>query len=92
MSEASIEMEILDMADEFIAVANRLLEENHKDLGYISTAIRYAAARFSAHEASYKSSDLAVDKDKAKTWYTDQFNRMLGENLEQHVEMAKLQH
>ena len=48
MADQSLEMSILDMADEFIAVANRMLEEEGKDLGHISTAIRYAAARFSA--------------------------------------------
>lgn len=91
MSETSMELEILDMADEFIAVANRLLEENRKDLGYISTALRYAAARFSAHEASYKSADLAADRDKAQTWYVEQFNRMLGENLDQRIEAMQQQ-
>ena len=44
MSDKTVNMAIFDMADEFIAVANRLLEEEHKDLGQISAAIRYAAA------------------------------------------------
>lgn len=86
MLDTQEEMEIFDMADEFIAVANRLLEESPQRLGHISTALRYAAARFSAHEASYKSADLVADKAKAQTWYTEQFNRMLGENLDQHIE------
>ncbi|MFC3606375.1 DUF3144 domain-containing protein [Stutzerimonas tarimensis] len=85
MSNNPAEMEILDMADEFIAVANRLLEEQGKDLGHISAAIRFAAARFSAHEAACRSGDLALDKEKAETWYTDQFNQMVRENLEQHL-------
>lgn len=89
MSSNPVEMEIFNMADEFIAVANRLLEEEGKDLGRISSAIRYAAARFSAHEASCRSGDLAADKEKAQTWYGDQFDRMLAENLDQHIEMAR---
>lgn len=86
---ATVDMAIFDMADEFIAVANRLLEEEHKDLGKISAAIRYAAARFSAHEAAYRSGDLAADKEKARTWYTEQFDKMVTENLDQHIEMSQ---
>ncbi|MEE4464998.1 DUF3144 domain-containing protein [Azotobacter chroococcum] len=89
MAENPVNMEIFDMADEFIAVANRLLEEEQKDLGQISAAIRYAAARFSAHEAACRSGDLSVDKEKAFNWYTEQFSKMLNENLDQHIEMAK---
>jgi len=82
-------MAIFDMADEFIAVANRLLEDEHKDLGKISTAIRYAAARFSAYEAARRSGDLSADKDKARAWFTEQFERMVTENLVQHIEMSQ---
>ncbi len=85
----SVDMAIFDMADEFIAVANRLLEEERKDLGKISAAIRYAAARFSAHEAACRSADLAADKDKARIWYTEQFEKMVTENLDQHLEMSQ---
>ena len=89
MADNSVETAILDMADEFIAVANRLLEEEGKDLGHISTAIRYAAARFSAHEAACRSADLAADKPKAEQWYGQQFGNMLSENLEQHIAMRQ---
>lgn len=89
MADKTAEMAILDMADEFIAVANRLLEEEGKDLGQISTAIRYAAARFSAHEASCRSADLVADKPKAEQWYGEQFGSMLSENLEQHIAMRE---
>ncbi|MBB3104879.1 DUF3144 domain-containing protein [Azomonas macrocytogenes] len=85
MSEQANNMEIFDMADEFIAIANRLLEEE-KDLGKISAAIRYAAARFSAYEAARRSGDLATDKEKATIWFTEQFEKMLVENLDQHIE------
>ena len=85
----TLDMAIFDMAEEFIAVANRLLEEEHKDLGKISAAIRYAAARFSAHEAACRSGDLAADKDKARSWYTEQFEKMVTENLDQHIEMSQ---
>ena len=89
MADQSLEMSILDMADEFIAVANRMLEEEGKDLGHISTAIRYAAARFSAHEAACRSGDLQADRPKAEQWYGEQFSSMLSENLEQHIAMRQ---
>lgn len=85
MSDNAAEMEIYNLADEFISVANRLLEEEGRDLGRISSAFRYAAARFSAHEASCRSGDLAQDREKAHAWYADQFSRMVGENLDQHI-------
>ncbi len=85
MSEASDpNMELFDMADEFIAIANRLLEEE-KDLGTVSTALRYAAARFSAYEAARRSGDLAEDREKARGWFTGQFETMLLENIDQHI-------
>ncbi len=84
------DMEIFDMADEFIAVANRLLEEE-KDLGKVSAAIRFAAARFSAYEAARRSGDLTLDKEKARIWFTEQFEKMLVENIEQHIEMSNAQ-
>lgn len=91
MSDKETQMQILDMADEFIAVANRLLEEEGKDLGQISAAIRFAASRFSAHEASLRSGDLSADSEKAHQWYSEQFSGMLKENLDQHIQMKKSQ-
>ncbi|MBB3101989.1 DUF3144 domain-containing protein [Azomonas macrocytogenes] len=77
---------IFNMADEFIEIANRLVGNEKKDLGHVSTAFRYAAARFSVHEASCKFNDLPNEQEKLQKWYTNQFDAMLQENFEDHIE------
>ena len=77
------------MADQFIEVANRLVAEEKQDIGEVGTAIRYAAARFNAHEASYKTDDLTKDKEDALSWFTEQYRLMLLENLDEHIELKK---
>ena len=80
------DFEMFDMADEFIAIANRLVDEDNQNLGRVGAAIRYAAARFNAHEASHKSDDLNNDKEDAVSWFTDQYKSMLVENIDEHIE------
>ena len=89
MSRDTEDLEIFDMADQFIEVANRLVLEQGQKLGRVGAAIRYAAARFNAHEASYKSDDLEADKEDALSWFTDQYRKMLIENIDEHIEMAE---
>lgn len=84
------EIEISKMADKFIAIANDLVQKEGQDIGKVSTAFRYAAARFNAHEASTKTKDLAADKDNAINWYTDQYQKMLIENIEQIIKMSAI--
>lgn len=91
MAENKEQTEMFDMADKFIAAANQLLAENEEALGKISVAFRYAAARFSAHEAARGSGDLETDKDKALEWYANQFQEMLSQNLDQYIEFARNQ-
>lgn len=78
-------VELFEMADEFINIANRLVETDGKDLGDVGAAIRYAAARFNAHEAAYKAKDLAAERSDALAWFSSQYNEMLEENLDQHI-------
>ncbi|WP_036551312.1 DUF3144 domain-containing protein [Neptunomonas japonica] len=77
---------LFKMADEFIDVANRLVTSDNKDLEDVGAALRYAAARFSAHETAYKSKDLAAERNDALSWFTNQYSEMLEENLDQHIE------
>lgn len=88
MSNDIKELEISEMADEFIAVGNKLVRESKQDVGRVSAAFRYAAARFNAHDAFSKSKDLANDKDNAINWYTEQYRKMLTENIDQLIKMA----
>ncbi|BBB30870.1 DUF3144 domain-containing protein [Neptunomonas japonica] len=80
---------LFKMADEFIDVANRLVTSDNKDLEDVGAALRYAAARFSAHETAYKSKDLAAERNDALSWFTNQYSEMLEENLDQHIEHFK---
>lgn len=77
---------LFKMADEFIDVANRLVTTDSKDIEDVGAALRYAAARFSAHETAYKSKDLAAERNDALAWFTNQYSEMLEENLDQHIE------
>ena len=79
------------MADEFIDVANRLVTSDNQELEQVGAALRYAAARFSAHETAYKSEDLAAERDDAIAWFSNQYSGMLEENLDQHIEHFKSQ-
>ncbi|SIS90297.1 DUF3144 domain-containing protein [Neptunomonas antarctica] len=77
---------LFKMADEFIDVANRLVTSENKELEDVGAALRYAAARFSAHETAYKSKDLAAERNDALAWFSNQYSEMLEENLDQHIE------
>lgn len=87
--EKTNETSIYTMADKFIALANELVDT--EDVGRIGTAMRYATARFNAHEASLKTEDLEKEKGDALEWFSEQFRTMLIENLDVHVEQQKAQ-
>ncbi|QIR13737.1 DUF3144 domain-containing protein [Shewanella aestuarii] len=84
MSEPKSELTMYQLADQFIALANQLSQQEN-DIGKVGTALRYAASRYNAFEAAVKSSDLAAEKDNALAWFTNEFKEMLNENLEDHI-------
>lgn len=86
MSDKETAQALFKMADQFIDVANQLVERDHKDLGEVGAALRYAAARFNAHEAAYKAHDLAAEREDALLWFSSQYKEMLEENLDQHIQ------
>ena len=55
----------------------------------VGAAFRYAAARFSAHEASLRSENLPEEKTKALAWFTEQYNDMLQKNLDQYIALQQ---
>ncbi|WP_426416453.1 DUF3144 domain-containing protein [Aestuariirhabdus sp. LZHN29] len=89
MPSETEKQKIYQMADQFIDVANRLASEPGQDLALVGAAIRYAAARFNAHEASLQSEDLEAEQMEVLSWFTDQYQKMLIDNIEQHVEIQK---
>ncbi len=89
MVDEKDKQELFAMADQFIDLANRLASEKGQELDRVGAAIRYAAARFNAHEASLQAEDLVADKENALTWFTDQYQKMLDDNLDQHIEIQR---
>lgn len=85
MAENKELVEMLELVDQFIDLANRMVVQEKQALGMVGAAIRYAAARFNAHEASTKMPDLAAGRDDALDWFTNQYREMLLENLDEHI-------
>ncbi|MEH6442752.1 MAG: DUF3144 domain-containing protein [Oceanospirillaceae bacterium] len=85
MSDKETALALFKMADEFINIANRLVEQEGKEIGEVGAALRYAAARFNAHEAAFKAKDLAAERSDALAWFSSQYTEMLEENLDQHI-------
>lgn len=88
---AENEMDILVMADQFINIANALVQDNKQDAGRVGAAMRYAVARFNAHEVSIKAADLEASKDDAIEWFSNQYKEMFTDNINQYIEMGKQQ-
>ncbi len=83
--DQSQENNIYQIADQFIALANQLGQQEG-DVGKVGTALRFAAARFNAFEAAIKSGDLKAEKDNALEWFTAEYKDMLNDNLDDHIE------
>lgn len=77
--------EIYDNADKFIQLANEMSKTISP--GEIGIAIRYAAARYSAFEASMRTKNLAEDKDKHIQFFAKTFTEMLQINFEEYINL-----
>jgi len=74
------ELDFHEVADEFIHLANSLSEEWAEN--FLSAAILYAAARFNAHHFMTTNGDPR-EEAKAIEFYSDQYKKMLQENLQE---------
>ena len=76
---------LYENADKFIELAN----EMSKTVGHgeIGIAFRYAAARYSAFEASMRTKNLAEDKDKHMEFFANTFTEMLQMNFEEYINL-----
>ncbi len=84
---SSTDKEFWQLADSFIALANEHC--NSVSNKKVSAAFLYAAARFNAFIVAANSSgkeQLAVEKDNAVTYFMEEYERMLRENLDDHIE------
>lgn len=76
---------MFEYADKFIALANELSQS--QTTGNVGVAFRYAAARYSAFEASLRTDNLAEEKDKHIQFFANTFTEMLQENFDQYVKL-----
>ena len=74
--------ELYDNADKFIGLANEMSKTVSP--GEIGIAFRYAAARYSAFEASMRTKNLTEDKDKHIEFFAKTFTEMLQMNFEEY--------
>lgn len=74
------ELDFHEVADEFIHLANNLGEEWAPN--FLSAAMLYAAARYNAFHFMQSNGDPG-EEAKAIDFYTDQYRKMLQENLQE---------
>jgi hypothetical protein len=74
-----------DNADKFIDLANEMSKT--VDQGQVGVALRYAAARYSAYEASQGTNNLAENKDRHLQFFVETFTEMLQKNLDEYIEI-----
>ncbi len=74
-----------DYADKFINLANEISKSDRS--GRVGEAIRFAAARYSAFEASILTKNLAEDKDRQLQLFANDFTNMLQYNLEDYIKL-----
>lgn len=72
-------------ADKFIDLANEISKSESS--GIIGMALRYAAARYSAFEASLMSNNLAAEKEKHLQFFAKTFTEMLQKNFEEYIKL-----
>ena len=74
---------IYDYADRFINLANEMAQSDRS--GNVVIALRFAAARYCAFEASMRTNDLEADKEEQLKSFVDAFTEMLKTNLEDYI-------
>ena len=79
------EKALFDNADKFINLANEMSKIIGRE--QVGVAIRYAAARYSAFEASISTNNLVENKDKQLEFFVKAFTEMLGKNFKEYIEI-----
>jgi hypothetical protein len=82
------EKAMYDYADKFINIANEMAKLDNS--GAVGVALRFAAARYCAFEASLQTNKLIEERSKHLRHYSDVFNKMLQRNLDDYI-MIQLQ-
>jgi hypothetical protein len=86
MSDIPRDKQFWDLADSFIQLANTHLNEAKPSK--VSASALFAAARFNAFvitAAAGSKEQLIVEKESAIAYFLDQYEKMLRENLDEHL-------
>jgi len=87
MSKNNIPQEFWDRADEVIEIANKQVKNS--SIGDVSSSLLYAAARFNSFNVSSSANsaeDIKLDKENAIEYFTNQYRKMLEENINDYIE------
>ena len=86
MSDVLRDKQFWDMTDSFIQLANTHLNEAKPSR--VSASALFAAARFNAFvitAATESKEQLLAEKEAAIVYFLDQYEKMLRENLDEHL-------
>jgi hypothetical protein len=86
MKKSEIEPEFWVRADKIIDVANE--QVNGSTIGKVSASLQYGTARFCAYNvavAAANADDMKRDRENAINYFTDQFKKMLTENIDDYI-------
>jgi len=86
MSDIPRDKQFWDLADSFIQLANTHLNEAKPSK--VSASALFAAARFFVFDntaATENKEQLIVEKEAAIAYFLDQYEKMLRENLDEHL-------
>ena len=86
MSDVQRDKQFYDMADAYIALANTQLNEAKPSR--VSAAALFAASRFNAFviaAAAENKAQLMAEKEAAIAYFMDQYEKMLRENIDEHM-------
>ncbi len=86
MSDVQRDKPFYDMADAYISLANTHL--NQTKPSRVSAAALFAAARFNAFviaAAAENKAQLIAEKEAAIAYFMDQYEKMLRENIDEHL-------
>ena len=86
MSDVLRDKQFWDMTDSFIQLANTHLNEAKPSR--VSASALFAAARFNAFvitAAAESKEQLLAEKEAAIVYFLDQYEKMLRENLDEHL-------
>ena len=81
-------MDIDQITDKFIALANESAEQE-QSISKVSQALRHAAARYDAFEASLNANDLEEEREATLKRLTYKYRSILIDNVDELIEKDK---